>query len=1173
MVLQTLIDVACAARTELTLFAVAFVLHHFLFGNLLRGIRRPFFGGGSKSAKKVEESSPYSEKQRAAQRSYNSNSTSQTRAGGGERQQRAGDHLGTSSAASPSENDDPQEVLDRSQAFFEKGDYRSVLRCWTFLKRYDGVLPSHLAQVVESMQRFKKDSDFIVTEIKGHLERHASQYDVEAMNELLEPLGRSLDTQVVAGLVGAFPSLGFEANAKTYDTLLTMHFATRGFSQVSAVSSEMEQKGVLATSHAKLVILKTALRVGDLDEALKWFRACIVENGDGSHHINASAGAAHITMQLVELGCREHRIVSVLDELDRGNVQFTGDLVNLLLAECAKEQDRELAVRVEKAVRANGKNLLNSRCYLSLIKLAGNDCDRIKTLLVELVEAGIALSVDLATAVLATAQQQKGVSPVSPAEGLQLAETLAELVMGSKSPSQPTISALIRFFSEAGSPARACELYDRLVEGDTESPQKAVGSLLGVCNSQEDSRATSTSRRLDSRTERCLMASALECGRKDLAESVVGITGADVTKHIATIRGCATRGNLDAAFGIFNMVQANGASETSLTPSLYNAVLDACVECKDLRRAEAWMETIKSNSLANKVSYNTMIKAHLRFEQFDKARALMEEMRLAGHAPNQVTYNEFVNAIAHRHGGPRHQQRGEAPRPELWSLIAEMQDAGVPPNRITCSILLGSLGKDSSESDVSRMMKLLNGMEEPMDEVLLSSSAEACIRVGRPELIGQMVQKLREAGDGRLPISGAHTFGSVIKAYGRAHDVEGAWSLWREMRLRHVRPTSITIGCMVEAVVSNGDPDGGYELIRQLHEDVQCRDQLNAVIYCSVMKGYARVHQMECVWTLWNEMLNHRIEPSIVTYNALIDACARNSNMDAVPDLLKGIETRGLTPNLITYSTTLKGLCQRGDVPAAFTVLDDMRRTTKLRPDEIMYNTLLDGCSLSGLTTEGERILEQMQAEGVTPSDFTLTIVVKLFSGAKRADRACDLVFEISRKHGIRPNHHVYANLVSALIRQGDLVRATTAFQAMAKDHRSIPAKTWQGLAKAHFASGDMEKLVDVLRVAVAKGSNTERPQLAAGERGDIHRMNTEDDDVFLNDMLESLNRNTRKDAKQATELLKELRTKASAPRPMTQKRIPPPAGASKNSHGGRVSNQNSHGGRDSNRREGYWQA
>ena len=45
------------------------------------------------------------------------------------------------------------------------------------------------------------------------------------------------------------------------------------------------------------------------------------------------------------------------------------------------------------------------------------------------------------------------------------------------------------------------------------------------------------------------------------------------------------------------------------------------------------------------VSYNTLLKAHLRTGNLNKARALLKEMTDAGVQSNQVTYNEMLNAL------------------------------------------------------------------------------------------------------------------------------------------------------------------------------------------------------------------------------------------------------------------------------------------------------------------------------------------------------------------------------------------------------------------------------------------------------------------------------------------------------------------------------------------------
>lgn len=48
-------------------------------------------------------------------------------------------------------------------------------------------------------------------------------------------------------------------------------------------------------------------------------------------------------------------------------------------------------------------------------------------------------------------------------------------------------------------------------------------------------------------------------------------------------------------------------------------------------------------------------------------------------------------------------------------------------------------------------------------------------------------------------------------------------------------------------------------------------------------------------------------------------------------------------PDLITYSTLIKGFCKDKNIDAAFKILNEMK-LNKIEPDEVLFNSLLDGC-------------------------------------------------------------------------------------------------------------------------------------------------------------------------------------------------------------------------------------
>merc|ERR550537_565675 len=99
-----------------------------------------------------------------------------------------------------------------------------------------------------------------------------------------------------------------------------------------------------------------------------------------------------------------------------------------------------------------------------------------------------------------------------------------------------------------------------------------------------------------------------------------------------------------------------------------------------------------------------------------------------------------------------------------------------------------------------------------------------------------------------------------------------------------------------------------------------------------------------------------------------------------------------------------------------------------------MYNTLLDGCAQANIAEEGLKILETMQKEGIRPSNYTLSILVKLMSHARRLDQAFSLVEQLTKKYRFKPNAPVYGNLIQACLSNRELPRALQILERMAQD-------------------------------------------------------------------------------------------------------------------------------------------
>merc|ERR1719313_523921 len=513
----------------------------------------------------------------------------------------------------------------------------------------------------------------------------------------------------------------------------------------------------------------------------------------------------------------------------------------------------------------------------------------------------------------------------------------------------------------------------------------------------------------------------------------------DISKHVAMMRARSKENDLEGAMQVFRKLQSSGVQLTALA---YNALLDSCVQCGKVNVALQHFKEMKDLGLVDVVSYNTLLKAYLKQGQIVKARKLLTEMAESDIQANQVTYNEMLNALV-----------TVKDRKEMWALVREMNSLGMRPNAVTCSIILKSLTAHSAPEDVRQAMALIDNLQEDMDEVLFASVIEACVRVGQLDLLSSKLQQY--AGLGGLAGLTAPTYGSMIKAYGRARDIERVRELLGEMRAHHVTPTSITLGCMGDALVRNSLPDEAFDLVRGIRDESEYADILNTVIYSTLLKGFAQSRQPGRVQDVFEEMKQMGIACNTVSYNTMLDANAMTGKMDRAGELFREMQASGVSPDVITYSTLVKGYCQAGDIDRGYQVLNEMVANGVHEPDEILYNSLLDGCAKQHRVDDALNLLEDMHKHNVRPSNFTLSILVKLLGRSRRLNQAFAMVEETCKRFDLQANIHVYTCLLFACFQNRQMPRALQLHDSMITEAGVEPdERTYAVLARGCITAG-----------------------------------------------------------------------------------------------------------------------
>jgi len=387
-------------------------------------------------------------------------------------------------------------------------------------------------------------------------------------------------------------------------------------------------------------------------------------------------------------------------------------------------------------------------------------------------------------------------------------------------------------------------------------------------------------------------------------------------------------------------------------------------------------------------------------------------------------------------------------------------------------------------SDIASLRILVSEAEAPLPKGFAAVVLEACAALHDIDLALDVFEKVAEVDAAALravtekasnavagnpaahknakPASSADAslasreYGSKIKACGQAWDVQGVWVLWGEMKTNNVLPTSITLGCMVEALVVNGCTVDAWQLVKQIWSDESSTALVNTVIYSTILKGFSNARDVERVMAIYEEMRGLGVQPNTITYNTILNAFAQGSAMDRAPALLEDMKMAmpPVEPDIVTYSTIVKGFCNSGSLDRALQILSEMKASGKFEADELMYNSLLDGCAKEHRPDDALKLLADMKKSGVTPSNYTLSMLVKLMGRCRRLSQAFTLVEDIKQEYGLKVNIQVYTCLIQACFNNRQASKAVALHEQIIKEGLLPDEMTYTVLMKGCLQAG-----------------------------------------------------------------------------------------------------------------------
>lgn len=217
-----------------------------------------------------------------------------------------------------------------------------------------------------------------------------------------------------------------------------------------------------------------------------------------------------------------------------------------------------------------------------------------------------------------------------------------------------------------------------------------------------------------------------------------------------------------------------------------------------------------------------------------------------------------------------------------------------------------------------------------------------CQRAGRWRQAMAAFRDMEEAG----VQPDVKAYNSVMSACAKGGRWENAWEVLAGMRRVGMRPSARSYNALLSACDRARQPQRALEVYRRMLRDAEgvsinprpeqsvpatCRHSGITFTACRLAAGAGPDSQ-----------------PTLVTYNTLISACAKGGLLDTAEQLLADMEARRLTPDVFTLSALIRGCKQLGRWEQALETVEEFQARHGVRLNTVACNALLAALGCGG---------------------------------------------------------------------------------------------------------------------------------------------------------------------------------------------------------------------------------
>ncbi|WOL09220.1 hypothetical protein Cni_G17973 [Canna indica] len=510
---------------------------------------------------------------------------------------------------------------------------------------------------------------------------------------------------------------------------------------------------------------------------------------------------------------------------------------------------------------------------------------------------------------------------------------------------------------------------------------------------------------LDSVVANSLIALYSKCGQWDVACSIFDEMGSirDVVSWTALISCAAQNGMEEKAIMMFREML-----ETGIVPNEFSfcSVFQACSnsEYGFVGRMVLGI-VIKMGFLWWDVSVGcALIDMFAKNQDLSSAHKVFDGMR----ERNTVAWTLMITRYG-QHGRGR----------DAIDLFLDMILNGFEPDQFTITSVISACS-DSELFEFGCQMHSL--------AIRFGLDSDACVGCSLIDLYAKYLSMndSRKVFD-RMAQHNVMSWTAIISGYVQngGHD-EVAVELFRKMLEGRIRPNHFTYSSILKACANLSDQSVG----EQMHAQITKLGLVHVnFVGNSLVSMYARSGRMEEARKAFNSLY----EKNVVSYNAIVDGYAKNSNYGGAFELLYQMESMDMGASAFTFASLLSAAASIGMMSKGQQLHAQLLKAG-FESDIGIRNSLISMYSRCGSIDDAWQAFDEMDDRNV----ISWTAMITGFAKHGDAGRALGF-FRDMVSAGAKPNAVTYVAVLSACSHAGLVEEGWEHFHAMQRYYKIVP--------------------------------------------------------------------------------------------------------------------------------------